>query len=99
MEPIDPRAITGQDWVVLPSLVSFLWLLLIFNVGFAGSMLLAHIAIPSLIETTHLPAEMSKARPVLTVIGLLSLSASVFMVLSWLGVLPIIYDVYPKLLI
>ena len=99
MEHIDPRAIIGLDWLVLPSLVSFLWLLVIFNVGFAASMLLAHIIIPSLIETTHLPKGMSKARPILTIVGLLSLSVSAVVLLNWLGALPIIYDVYPKRLI
>lgn len=99
MEPIDPRTITGQDWAVLPPLVNFLWALLIFNVGFAGSMLLAQIVVPSLIDTGHLPPEFGRIRPFLTVAGFICLAISATMVLNWLGALNIIYDVYPKRLI
>ena len=96
MEPIDPRAITGADWPGLQALVTFLWLFVIFNVGFAGAMLLGHAVVPSLIVTGHIPQRLGNFRPLLTILGFLSLLVALFFLFSWVFGIPIVYDVYPK---
>lgn len=95
MEPIDPKTITGLDWPGFQALVTFLWLLVIFNVGFAGAMLFGQGVIPSLITTGHLPRGLGNYRPLLILLGFLSLAVAVFVLLSWFGSLPVVYEIYP----
>ena len=96
MQPIDPRAITAADWPGFEALVTFLWLLVIFNVGFAGAMLFGHAVVPSLITTGHIPQRLGNFRPLLTVLGFLSLLVAFFVLFSWVSGLPVVYNIYPK---
>ena len=99
MEPIDPRVITGADWPGFQALVILLWLFVIFNVGFAGAMLLGHAVVPSLITTGHIPQRLGNFRPLLTILGFLSLLVALYVLFSWVSGMAVVYDVYPKRLI
>ena len=99
MEPIEPRAITGIDWSVLPWLVYALWGVVIFNVLFAGAMLLGHAVLPSLMATGHIQLRFQRVRPILYILGLGALLVSIIIVVSFVATLPIVYDLYPKRLI
>ena len=98
-EAFDPRAITGGDWSKISALVFFLWLVVIFNVGFAFAMLIGHAVIPSLTATGHIPAVFHRIRPFFYVLGLISLGLAVVVIAYWLMGLGIIYEIYPKRLI
>ena len=99
MEHLDPRVITAADWTVISSLTSWwggLWGLVICNYLFATSMLLAHIIIPSLVASGHIPATLHRARPALTVFGVICLIGTTLVVLNFLNNLAVIYDIYPR---
>jgi hypothetical protein len=53
---MDPEFIAQAQWGLLGPLLKFLWLYLLLAIGFAGSLLLAHMVIPSLTRTGFLPA-------------------------------------------
>lgn len=99
MEIIDPRTITGADWPGLQVLVVFLWLVVIFNVSFAFAMLFGHAILPSLIATGHIPQRLRNLRPVLTLLALVALVASLFVVSNWVLGLLVVYNIYPKRLL
>lgn len=92
----DPKFITSAEWQVVANLVLFLWIVVICNVAFAGSMLLAHIVIPSLQSTGQLSENFAKFRPLLTFIGLMALAGTIFAVASWLLNLPVLFEIFPQ---
>ena len=100
MDPFsDPRTITGADWPGIESLVRFLWIVAIFNVVLAFSMLLAHAVVPSLIATVQIPRGLRSIRPFLTIGALVAFAGTTFALLSWAGGLGVIYSIYEKRLI
>lgn len=99
MEFFDPKTITGADWPNISILVTFLWLVVIFNVGFAFAMLIGHAVIPSLIATGHIPSRFRNFSPLLTVAGFIALVVALLVVANWLFGLQAVYGVYPKQLI
>ncbi|MBI4233180.1 MAG: hypothetical protein HY686_01925 [Chloroflexi bacterium] len=82
---MDPQAITNADWSRIGPLLKFLWLYLLFIIGFASSILLAHIVLPSLIATGDLPEivrqRAEKLRPLLYLTALIALLGA----LAWMG--------------
>ena len=100
MEPnIDPRTIGIDSWPGLADLVFFLWLVVIFNVALAFCMLLAHAVVPSFIATGQIPRSLRSIRPFLTVTALVAFLGTAFALVSWLGAMGVLYDIYPKRLI
>ena len=100
MEPyIDPHTITTHDWSGLGDLVFLLWLVVIFNVTVAFCMLLAHAVVPSLIATGDIPRGLRSIRPFLTLGALVAFAGTAYALLTWLGIMPTLYDIYPKRLI
>ena len=59
---MDPQYITSADWRDIGNLLTFIWLILVFNIGFGFNILMAHAIIPSLISSGHLPQRVNKAR-------------------------------------
>lgn len=97
--PIDPHTIVGADWPDIEALVRFLWMIAIFNVVLAFCMLLAHAVVPSFIATRQIPRGLRSIRPFLTIGALVAFAGTTFALLSWVGTLAVIYDIYPKRLI
>lgn len=97
---MDPRTILGiADWQPLQTLVYALWGLVICNVTFAGFMLLGHIVIPSMYATGHAKRSALAWRVPFTILALLCLVGSAYMVYLFLTNLPITYDIYPRKII
>ena len=100
MDPIDPRTITAADWSFIGGLVRYLWIIVILNIAFAISLLLAQAVIPSLLATNHIKIGVNKVRPLLYVAALVCLMATIYVVARlWLPTLDVIYDIYPKRLL
>jgi hypothetical protein len=59
---MDPVYITSEDWRDIGNLLTFIWLILLFAIGFGFNFLMAHAIIPSLIGSGHLPQRLNKAR-------------------------------------
>ena len=61
---MDPNAIGPDGWRELGSLLTNLWLVVLFIVLFASNMILGHNMIPSLVASKDIPAIANKTRPV-----------------------------------
>jgi hypothetical protein len=61
----------------------------------AGSMMVAHILIPSLIETRHLSPALGKVRPVIYGIAVIAFIGVVFVFVSFVMSLEVFHDIYP----
>ena len=61
---MDPNAIGPDAWRELGSLLTSLWLTVLFIVLFAASMILGHNMIPSLVASKDIPDIVNKTRPV-----------------------------------
>ena len=59
---MDPEYITSADWRDIGNFLTFIWLILLFAIGFGFNFLLAHAVIPSLIITGHIPERFGRAR-------------------------------------
>lgn len=70
---MDPVFISLSEWSDLGRLLTFFWGVLLFIIGFGGSLLLAHAFIPSLVGTGHLPQGVLRVRPVLYATAFISL--------------------------
>jgi hypothetical protein len=91
----DPAFITSSDWKALSELLAALWLILGSALGFGGSMLMAHGMIPSLVATRDMDAGVGrKARPVLYVAGIAFLALALVSVLTFIGRLDAITNIY-----
>ena len=60
---MDPEYINSDIWRSTGEILTFIWLLFFSAVGFGFNFLMAHAIIPSLVGSGHLPARLSKARP------------------------------------
>lgn len=97
--PIDPRSITSTEWLHTAQLVQFLWAIVVINVGIAFLMLLAHAVFPSMVATVEIPRSIRNIRPVFTLLAVIAFAGTLYALLSWLGLMGTIYDIYPKRLI
>jgi len=61
---MDPEYITSADWRDIGNFLTYIWLILLFNIGFGFNFLMAHAIIPSLVSSGHLPQRLDKARRV-----------------------------------
>jgi hypothetical protein len=73
---MDPTYITTAEWSVISQILRFFFATLLFVIGFAGNMLLAHAFIPSLVGTGHLPKNAMAIRPVMYAVALASLGVA-----------------------
>lgn len=77
---MDPEYITSADWRDIGNFLTFIWLILLFAIGFGFNFLMAHAIIPSLIGTGHLPQRVDKARRVFYGGAFAALSLVVFVI-------------------
>ena len=75
---MDPAPINSIVWGELGSMLSSLWLVVIFIVLFATNMLLGHNLIPSLVASRHLPDKLQTTRPIFYVLALASFGVAMF---------------------
>lgn len=82
MDPITiaPVAIGPESWSELGSLLTSLWLAVLFVVLFASNMILGHIMIPSFVMSGHIPAKFSRVRPVLYLLAIVCFLIAAFFI-------------------
>jgi len=61
---MDPTALGPNEWRELGRLLTNLWLVVLFIVLFASSMIVGHNFIPSFVASEHIPRVWQKTRPV-----------------------------------
>ena len=76
---MDPTAIGPDGWRELGSLLTNLWLVVLFVVLFASNMILGHNMIPSLVASKDIPAIVNKTRPVFYLLAVCFVIAMLFL--------------------
>lgn len=91
--------ITAEHWRQLAGTLTWLWIFAVSWVTFALSFGMGHAIIPSLVESHHLPRSVNTARPVFYLIALLGIVSAAYAFLSYLQWLPVIYEIFPRVII
>ena len=93
---IDPNYINSAIWADIKIFTQNIKFFVLFIIIFAANMLVGHNAIPSLVKSHHLPASVSKLRPPIYVVALISFVAAMFFVITaFAGGLEAIRAIYP----
>jgi TRAP-type C4-dicarboxylate transport system permease small subunit len=90
-----PEPMTPDQWEHVTQTLILLWLFVVTMVLLAGSMMVAHILIPSLIETQHLSPAFNKVRPVIYGIAALAFIGVVFVFANFVINLEEFREIYP----
>ena len=75
---MDPAPIGSAEWSEIGSLLSNLWIVVLFTVFFATNILLGHNFIPSLVASHHLPRSLQKTRPLFYAVGIVSFALALY---------------------
>lgn len=75
---MNPVELGNAEWSDIGSLLTNLWIVVIFIVLFATNMLLGHNFIPSLVASQHIPRSFQKARPVFYVLAIVFFALAAF---------------------
>ena len=93
---IDPNYINSAIWADIKIFTQNMKFFVLFIIIFAANMLVGHNAIPSLVKSHHLPASVSKLRPPIYVVALISFVAAMYFVITdFVGGLEAIRAIYP----
>ena len=93
---IDPNYINSAIWADIKIFTQNIKFFVLFIIIFAANMLVGHNAIPSLVKSHHLPASVSKLRPPIYVVALISFVAVMYFVITaFAGGLEAIRAIYP----
>ena len=94
---IDPNYISAAVWADIKIFTYNIKFFVLFMIIFAANMLVGHNAIPSLVKSHHVPASLSKLRPPLYLVAVVSFAAAIyFVVIAFGGGLDAIRAIYPK---
>lgn len=93
---MDPQYITSSDWADTGQVLTFIWLLLIFAIGFGFNFLMAHAIIPSLVGSGHLPERFAKTRRVFYVGALLAMSLVIFALVNIASKAQFLKDIWDR---
>ncbi|MEC7836386.1 MAG: hypothetical protein VX692_04580 [Chloroflexota bacterium] len=93
---IDPNYINSAIWADIKIFTQNMKFFVLFIIIFATNMLIGHNAIPSLVKSHHLPASVSKLRPPIYVVALISFAVAIYFVITaFTGGLEAIRAIYP----
>jgi hypothetical protein len=87
--------LTPAQWEAVTESLIWLWAFVGFVVLLAGMMLLAHIVIPSLVESRHVPSRVMSIRPILYGIAAIAFIGVVVVFASFVISLNTFFDIYP----
>ena len=88
--------INSAIWADIKIFTQNIKFFVLFIIIFAANMLVGHNAIPSLVKSHHLPASVSKLRPPIYVVALISFVAAMYFVITaFAGGLEAIRAIYP----
>ena len=94
---IDPNYISAAIWADIKIFTYNIKFFVLFMIIFAANMLVGHNAIPSLVKSHHVPASLSKLRPPLYLVAVVSFAAAIyFAVVAFGGGLDAIRAIYPN---
>ena len=94
---IDPNYISAAVWADIKIFTYNIKFFVLFMIIFAANMLVGHNAIPSLVKSHHVSASLSKLRPPLYLVAVVSFAAAIyFVVIAFGGGLDAIRAIYPN---
>ena len=93
---MDPYVIDSYAWDNISIFVTNIWLFVAMIIIFAANMLVGHNALPSLIDSKHVPASFNKLRVPFYVVAVLAFVAAMFFVFTaFEGALNAVEAIYP----
>lgn len=95
MEIALPEQITPEQWNHVTDTLLLLWVFVGCMILGAGSMLVAHILVPSLIDSRHISPNLGKGRPVVYAIAALAFAGAIFVFVTFVGHVMEFQDIYP----
>ena len=75
---MDPATIGSSEWSSIGSLLTNLWIVVLFIVLFATNMLLGHNFIPSLLASGDIPQSAQKTRPIFYLLAIVCFGLALF---------------------
>jgi TRAP-type C4-dicarboxylate transport system permease small subunit len=91
-----PEQMTPEQWEHVTQTLIWLWLFVGCMILGAGSMLMAHIVIPSLVETRDIPAKIASVRPVIYGLAAIAFAGAIFVFVSFVRALDEFQQIYPS---
>ena len=95
----DPSSLSSAQWTEMTSLLISLGLFVGAMIAFAGSILLGHVLIPSLVGTKHLPVSLLKLRPAFYITGLIFFGGAIYLIVRIVNLTDVIGTFYDRWLI
>jgi len=96
---LDPSSLSNIQWLEMQHLLISLWWFVGAMVAFAGSILMGHVLIPSLVGTKHIPASLLKLRPAFYIGGLIFFGGAVYFFITIINRTDVIGTFYDRWLI
>ena len=87
---MDPTALTNAEWSDIGKLLTYVWIMAGLVVLSGVNMAIAHIFIPSLVATFHLPQISHKARPMFYASAAALFGAAVYFLIRVIGLADVI---------
>ena len=81
MFEIDPNYIGPEAWAYVSIFVRNIWFFVVSILVFAAHMVIGHAAIPSLIQSRHIPRTFNKIRIPIYAIAILAFASAIFFVI------------------
>ena len=92
----DPAALTNVQWTELSKLLISLWIFVGSIIVFAASLLVAHVLIPSLVESGHLPERYLRFRTSLYTVGIVFFGGAMYLIARAAGLAEVIGTFYER---
>lgn len=97
MEIPSPEQITPEQWEHVTYSLILLWAFAGCMILGAGSMLVAHILVPSLIDNRDIDEKYGKGRPFVYAIAAVAFLGAIFVFASFVIALNDFHDIYPDI--
>lgn len=95
MELPSPEQITPEQWEHVTYSLILLWSFVGLMILGAGSMLVAHIVVPSLIDKRDIDEKYGKGRPFVYAIAAVAFAGAIFVFVSFVIALQDFQNIYP----
>ena len=92
---MDPSGLEVYEWSEIGKLLRHLWLMVLLVLAFAGSLLVAHILIPSMVTSYRLPRIAQRARPIFYAGAVLFFVSAIVTLLIIIGLSDVLERFWP----
>ncbi len=93
---VDPAALSNAEWAEISKLLISLWIFVVVALTFAGTLVLGHVLIPSLVDSHHVPESLLKLRPPLYMTAILFFAVAMFFIFRATDLYGVMYNIYQR---